>query len=85
MRVERERAVVIGLEQRLGLLARQRLDAERARQADQRTVETVALDERCARGRRLAGRVEHARPLAGEVQHGKTVLAAHERKLLALL
>ena len=63
--VERERALVVGVDQRQRLLARKRLDPERARQAQQRPVETVELDAgpRAERAPRSTGRSHRdARP-----------------------
>jgi len=76
-----ERTGEVGLEQGRGLLARQALDADRARQAEQRTVEPVALDERSAARRLLGHTIDHVGPLAGQVEHGQAALQAHEREL----
>ena len=72
---------MVGVEQRRGLLARQSLDADRARQAEQRAVEPVALDERGAASRLLARAIDHVGALAGLVEHGQPALETHERQL----
>ena len=76
-----ERADVIGLEQRLGLLARQALDPDRTRQAQQGTVEPVMLDELRPARRLLGAAVDHVRALAREVEHRQPALQPGERKL----
>ena len=81
---ERERALVVGVEQRLRLRARERLDPERAREAHERAVEAVAAHELGPARGRLGGEIDHVGPLAREEQHGQPVLVAHERKLAAL-
>jgi hypothetical protein len=80
---KRQRAVVIGVDQHARLLAREPLDAQWARQAHERAVEPVAVDQRGALARVLTAEVDHVGTLVGEVQDHQAVLAAHERKLAA--
>src|SRR6185437_2487751 len=82
-RAERARAVVEGIDQQLGLRARQALDAERAREAHERAVEPLALELRRPGGRLPTDRTDHIGPLAGQEEHGQAVFAAHERQLAA--
>ncbi len=75
---------MVGVDQRQRLLAREPLDAERARQADQRAVEPVSLHELGAPRRRLGGGVDHVRALAREVEHLQTALGRYEREVAAV-
>jgi hypothetical protein len=81
---QRQRSVVVGLDQGKRLLARERLDAERARQAQQGTVEAVLLEQSGSPGRRLGGEIDHVGTLAGHEEHRQTVLVADEGELVAI-
>ena len=63
---EREHAVVPGVEDRLRLGARERLDAERARHAHEHAVDLVASDLVAAARGIVRGGVERGLGLAGE-------------------
>jgi hypothetical protein len=81
---ERQRPLVIGIDQGKRLLARERLDPEGARQAQQRAVKAVLLDQRGAAGGRLGAHVDHVGALAAEKQHGQPVLVTDEGELVTV-
>lgn len=78
---ECEDAVVPGGEQRLRLGARQRLDAERARQGDERAVDPVGAQLRPAAVGIVRAGLEPRGGLAFEHEHA----VAEERRLRAVL
>ncbi len=82
--LQRQRALVVCVDQGKRLLAGKRLDAERARDAEQGAVEAVALHEGCSVRGRLALEVDHVGTLAGEVEHCQAMLSADERELAAV-
>ena len=65
---EREQPRVVGLQQRLGLVARQRLDPERAGDRQQRAVEAVAPQPGGARDGIVVGGVEAVLRLVAQAQ-----------------
>ena len=75
---ERKRALMVCLEQGQRLRAGQGLDPQRARQAQERTVETVARHQRGAARGRLGGEIDHIWTLARQIQHGQPMLVTHE-------
>src|SRR5580704_1284522 len=81
---ERERAVVVGIDQLERLLAWKPLDPERTRQAHERLVEPIELDELRAAGGLLALEVDHVWTLTDEIQDRQPILAANERQLAAI-
>src|ERR1700722_1650064 len=81
---QRERAVQISLDQPCGALARERLDAQRTRQAHKRPVEPVRTYELCPASRVFVLTLDHIGPLASQKQNGESLLVAHERKLVSL-
>ena len=72
---------MVGVDQRLRVGARERLDPQRAGEADERPLRPVALHERGALLGGFGGEVEHERPLPREIQHREALLVAHERQL----
>ena len=66
---ERRDAVVVGLQQRLGLAGRERLDAERDGGRHQRALEAVGADERRAALGVVVGEVDGRLGLAAQAQH----------------
>src|SRR5437016_9997395 len=81
---QRERALVVGVDQGARLPAREPLDSQGAREAQQRSVEPIERDERGAPVAILRIQVDHVWPLAGEVQDGEAALTPHEGELAAL-
>jgi hypothetical protein len=75
---------VICVDQGTRLGARKPLDTEGARETQQRSIESIELDEGRAAVGILRTEVEHIGTLAGEVQDREAPLAAHEWKLAAL-
>jgi hypothetical protein len=82
---EREHPVVPGVEQRLRLGARQRLDAERARQAHERAVDPVGAQLGAAARRVVRRGVERGDGLAGEHELRALGRVAQERRRGAAL
>ncbi len=70
----------VNIDQLAGLVARQRLDADRAGQCDQREIEPIRPDEIGPPARCLTLDVDGPGLLAGAVQNRHPVGAAHERQ-----
>ena len=80
---ERRDAVVVGLQQRLGLAGRERLDAERDGGGHQRALEAVGADERRAALRVVVGEVDGRLRLAAQVQNPAGGAAFEPRRVPA--
>ena len=78
---QRGDAVVVGLEQRLGLAGRERLDAERDGGGHQRSFEAVGDHERRAAFGVVVGEVERRLGLAAQAQHPARGAAFEPRRL----
>ena len=76
-------ALEMGFDQLAGLLARERLDPDRAGQRDQCDIEPVRADQIRAPARRLVLEVDGPGLLAGTVQQGEPVAAVDERQAVA--
>jgi hypothetical protein len=81
---ERQRSLVVGVDKGARLLAREPLDPQGTRQAQERPVEPVELDERGAALGSLLAEIDHVRPLPGQVEHRQAMLAPQEWKLAAV-
>jgi hypothetical protein len=78
---ELEQPAVVGLQQRLGLVPRQRLDPERTRDRQQRSVDTVALEQIQPRVGVVLAMVKRRLGLIAQAQHPAAAAAAQQRRL----
>ncbi len=81
--LERQRSLVVGVDQDKGLLAWKPLDPQRTREAHEGAIETVELNQGGAMGGGFTRQIDHVRTLARQVQHRQPTLTADERKLAA--
>jgi hypothetical protein len=83
VRAELERSIEIGVNERLGFTAAERLDPQRAGDAHERPVNAVEAEQGTPTLRGFGDDVDDVWPLAGEVEDGELLLVADERDLVA--